>query len=116
MKRNSGGQPGNRNALKHGFYSRVLTQAELLSLQQAVSVEGLDAEIALLRLKISHLIERDPDNLALVLQASSTLARLVRVKYLSPQQGNGLNRAIGNVLREVALTLGVKLDGKLTTQ
>ena len=30
MKRNKGAQPGNRNALKHGFYSKVLTLSEQL--------------------------------------------------------------------------------------
>lgn len=113
MKRKKGAQPGNRNALKHGFYSKVLTEAEKLELQQAVSVEGLDAEIAILRLKISQLLVRDPDNLDLMLRASSILARLVRVKYqLNPQQRKGLKQAIGNVLREVAIPLGIKLGEK----
>ena len=30
MKRNKGAQPGNRNALKHGFYSKVLTRSAKL--------------------------------------------------------------------------------------
>ena len=114
MKRKKGAQPGNCNALKHGFYSRVLTQAELLSLQQAVSVEGLDAEIAILRLKICHLLVRDPDNLDLMIRASSILARLVRVKYqLCPQQRKGLKQSIGNIMREIGVPLGIKVDEKL---
>ena len=40
MKRNNGVQPGNRNARKHGFYSKVMTRSEKLELQKAVSVEG----------------------------------------------------------------------------
>ena len=117
MKRKKGGQPGNRNAMKHGFYSRVLSQADILALQQADSVEGLDTEISILRLKLSQLLERDPDNLHLMLQASSTLSKLLRVKcQLNPQQTKGLKQAIANVFREVALPLGVKLDGKLTSK
>ena len=84
MKRNKGAQPGNRNARKHGFYSKVMTRSEKLELQKAVSVEGLGDEIALLRLKIFQLLERDPDNLNLVLQASDILGRLVHINYLNP--------------------------------
>jgi len=53
VKRNKGAQPGNRNARKHGFYSKVMTRSEKLELQKAVSVEGLGDEIALLRLNPS---------------------------------------------------------------
>ncbi len=114
MKRKKGAQPGNRNAITHGFYSKVLTEADKLELQQADSVEGLDAEIAILRLKICHLLVRDPDNLDLMIRASSLLARLVRVKHqLSPQQRKGLKQAIGNVLRDIAIPLGIKVDEKL---
>ena len=110
MKRNKGDQPGNRNARKHGFYSKVLTRSEKLELQKAVSVEGLGDEIALLRLKIFQLLERDPDNLNLVLQASDILGRLVHINYLNPRHDNGLKLAIGNVWREIALPMGVKID------
>jgi len=72
--------------------------------------QGLGDEIALLRLKIFQLLERDPDNLNLVLQASDILGRLVHINYLSPRHDNGLKLAIGNVLREIALPMGVKID------
>src|SRR3990172_4954183 len=102
MNQKKGAQPGNRNALKHGFYSRVLSQEETLALLQADSLDGLDSEIAILRLKICQLLERDPDNLNLMLRASAILARLLRIKHqLNPQQAKGLQQAVGNVLREV---------------
>jgi uncharacterized protein YjcR len=47
-----GAPRGNQNARKHGFYSRVLDDAEELDFEQATEVEGLDEEIALLRVKI----------------------------------------------------------------
>jgi uncharacterized protein YjcR len=34
----------NQNAKTHGFYSRVLDEAEKLQLEEAVEVEGLDQE------------------------------------------------------------------------
>ncbi len=113
MKRKKGAQPGNLNALTHGFYSKVLTEADKLELQEADSVEGLDAEISILRLKFSQLLVRDPDNLDLMLRASAILARLVRVKHqLSPHQRKGLKQAIGNIVRDIGIPLGIKVGEK----
>lgn len=107
-KRKMGGQPGNQNARKHGFYSKVLDEAEQLDLELATGVEGIDNEIALLRVKIKSLLEHDPENIKLMMQATSTLAGLVKTSYnMSKEQRKGLKEAIGNVLRDVALPLGI---------
>jgi hypothetical protein len=53
-KRQSGGQPGNQNARKHGFYAVNLTPAELSDYWQLVRVHGLSPQLALTRVKISH--------------------------------------------------------------
>ena len=45
-----GAPKGNQNARKHGFYSRALTEAEKVELEEASYVEGVDQEIALLRI------------------------------------------------------------------
>src|SRR4030042_2240032 len=90
-----GAPRGNKNALKHGFYSKVLNEAQQLDLELAGESEGLDDEIALLRVKIKALLEKDPNNIQLIMQASSTLARLVRTRYnLEKGQGKGLKDAI----------------------
>ncbi len=52
-KRRPGGQPGNQNARKHGFYSRSVNPEHRKQLRAAADVEGLDQEIALLRQKIA---------------------------------------------------------------
>lgn len=52
IKRQRGGQPGNRNARKHGYYSRVVLPAELSGLSLASRLPGLEAEIALLRCRL----------------------------------------------------------------
>ena len=42
------------------------------------------------------------------MQASNTLARLVRTRYnITKEQKKGLKEAIGNVLKDVALPLGI---------
>ena len=105
-----GAQKGNQNARTHGFYSRVLDKAERLELDEASGIEGLDGEIALLRVKIQSLLAKDPNNVQLIMQATSTLARLVRTRYnLEKDQGKGLKEAIGNVLKEIAVPLGIKV-------
>jgi hypothetical protein len=45
-KRKRGGQPGNANALRHGFYSKYYTGAEMQSLDDHIAGE-LYAEMAL---------------------------------------------------------------------
>lgn len=103
-----GAPKGNQNARKHGFYSKVLDEAEKLDFELATGVEGIDDEIALLRVKIKSLIAHDPDNIKLIMQATNTLAGLVKTSYnMTKEQRKGLKEAIGNVLRDIALPLGI---------
>jgi len=103
-----GAPKGNQNARKHGFYSRVLDEAEQLDFELATRVEGIDDEIALLRTKIKSVVAHDPQNIKLIMQATNTLARLVRTRYnISKEDKRSLKEAIGNVLRDVALPLGI---------
>ena len=105
-----GAPAGNQNARKHGFYS--LTKADNLELEKAGEIEGLDNEIALLRVKIKDLIEADPENMELLLRASGTLARLVRTRYqITPEQKATLKDAIRKVLTDIAIPLGIKAVG-----
>ncbi len=92
----------------------MLDEAERLDFELATSVEGIDNEIALLRVKIKSLLERDPENIKLIMQATNTLARLVRTRYsISKEDKKGLKEAIGNVLRDVALPLGIGIGATL---
>ena len=70
-----GAPKGNQNARKHGFYSKVLDEEERLDYEQATEVEGINGEIALLRVKIKSLIARDPENLNLIMEATGALAK-----------------------------------------
>ncbi len=78
MKRNRrkrGGQKGNQNARKHGFYSPTLSPAETDQLWTIINVEGLDPRIALLRVKLLSSLERDPGNRRVLTEASRLLAK-----------------------------------------
>ena len=73
-KRKRGAPKGNINALKHGFYSKVLDEAEKLDFETASDVDGIDNEITLLRVKIKSVLEKDPENIKLIMQATNILA------------------------------------------
>ncbi|MBA7480802.1 hypothetical protein ES707_16264 [subsurface metagenome] len=114
VKRKRGAPRGNQNARKHGFYSKVLDEAEQLDFELATGVEGIDDEIALLRVKIKSILENDPENIRLIMQATNTLAGLVKTRYnIAKEQKQGLKEAIGNVLRDVALPLGIGIGATI---
>ena len=103
-----GAPKGNQNARKHGFYSQALTDAARLHLQEAASIEGVDEEIAVLRLKLRDLIQNYPDSVDLQIRLANTIARMLRTRYqLGKDQKKPLREAIANVLKEVAAPLGV---------
>ena len=99
------------------FYAKVLDEAEQLDFEMAAGVEGIDDEIALLRVKIKSILAHDPDNMKLIMQATNALERLIRTRYsIGKEQRKGLKEAIGNVLKEVALPLGIGIGATLNRQ
>jgi hypothetical protein len=103
-----GATKGKTNARKPSFYVKVLDEAEQLDFELASGVEGIDDEIALLRVKIKSLLESEPENIRLIMQATNALERLVRTRYkIGKEQRKGLKEAIGNVLRDIALPMGI---------
>ena len=113
-ERKRGAPKGNQNARKHGFYSKVLDEAEQLDFELAAGVDGIDEEIALLRVKIKSILENDPENIKLIMRATNSLERLIRTRYnITREQKKGLKEAIGNVLRVVALPLGIGIGATL---
>jgi len=96
-----------------GLYSRALEEAEKLELDEAYRIEGLDDEIALLRLELKKSLHDHPGEIDLHLKAANTIARLVKIKYqISKEQKNSLKDAIVRVLTEVALPLGINVGTK----
>lgn len=101
-KRKCGGQPGNQNAYKHGFYSKKLTPAQQASFADAAAVEGVDDEITILRLKISSLVANDPDNNEALVRAVSALSRLLNTRHkLGYDHKKKLLQAVANVVRDI---------------
>ncbi len=102
------------NAKTSGYYQEAFAEAERLDFELAAGVNGIDDEIALMRLKIKSILGKDPENIKLIMQATKALERLIRTRYeISKEQRKGLKEAIGNVLRDIALPLGITLSSTL---
>lgn len=127
-----GAKPGNKNALKHGFYSKQFTteQNTRLNGQKPVDVES---EIALIRIcldRLYHQIDMDPtyqqgkdvDGLMIELNQrddhylkqlntlsimNQSLATLVRTQHLVHGKTGDVQDSILRALEELRLEMGI---------
>jgi len=99
IKRKRGGQKGNRNACKHGFYSGTLSPAETSQLWNITNLEGVDPEIAFIRVKLQSSLQCDPGNRRVIREASRLLAKWYSANYrLDPTDRNYLKTVVENLL------------------
>ena len=111
MNRKPGGQPGNLNAWKHGFYSRRFKDLELSDLASVIT-DNLDDEISLLRVMIRRVFEfadsqaetlEDWESVLSTLGAASTrLAGLIRVQTLSSGKSQNIEDLLAEDIGEAA--------------
>jgi len=80
-KRKRGGQEGNRNARKHGFYSAALSHAETRELWNITRLEGVDPEIAFIRVKLQSSLQHDPGNRRVIREASRQVVKWYSENY-----------------------------------
>jgi len=110
-KRRRGVSQATRNARKHGYYSSSFSGEDKSNLSQASEIIGLDDEIALLRARLKSVVEHNPDNLRLICEASSTLARLMRTNQkLGFGKSEDLERIRWNVICEYTRNLGLDMN------
>ena len=84
------------------FYTRALGEAEKTLLPQARELEGLDEEIALLRVKLIQAIREKPQDLELLLKGVGMLVRAVSTRYrLSKKGEEDLYQSVLGVLRGI---------------
>ena len=108
-KRQRGGQRGNRNALKHGYYSKIFNKEEKADYCSAGEVEGIDEEIALMR----HVIKtaasfKDDKHLLLTVRAANALNKLVRTRHkIQGGKQKQFENAIENVMNDILIPMGV---------
>jgi hypothetical protein len=99
VKRKRGGQKGNRNARKHGFYSGTPSPAETSQLWNITNLEGADPEIALIRVKLQSSLQHDPGNRRVMREASRLLVKWYSANYrLDPTDRSYLKTVVENLL------------------
>ena len=99
IKRRRGGQKGNRNARKHGFYSGTLSPAETSQMWSITNLEGVDPEIALIRVKLQSSLRHDPGNRRVISEASRLLVKWYSANYrLDPADRSYLKTVVENFL------------------
>jgi len=106
-KKKVGAPKGSHNARTHGFYTKALDEEERQNFQHATEVEGLDSEIALLRVKILSLLTREPDNVKLITQTVTALAKVIMTKYnISKTDKQGISEGVLNVFKDIIIPGG----------
>jgi hypothetical protein len=84
------------------FYRSALSAAERKHLPQARDVQGLDEEIAVLRLRLRSVLKEHPDNMKLMLKGVELLTRAISARYrLSKDAKADLSAKIKGVLSEI---------------
>jgi hypothetical protein len=103
-----GARPGNRNALRHGLYSRQLTPEEQIDLVAARAAEGVDEEIAVTRVMIVRALRQQDAPTQAYARLAEALCRQLRVRrQLSGEGADALAGALASMLDEVATELGI---------
>ena len=91
-----------RDALAQDFYGSALDAAERIELEAASDVEGLDREIALLRVKLREVLSERPEDLPLMLRGIELLVKAVSARYrLSNEAEQDLAASLAGVVRGV---------------
>jgi hypothetical protein len=103
-----GAPPGNRNALRHGLYSRALTPEEKLDLIAARAVEGVDEEIAVTRLMILRGLRQQDAPAEAYARLVEALCRQVRLqRQLNGKSADNFAAALAALFDEAATALGL---------
>ena len=79
-KDKNGGQPDNWNTGNFYFDNTPPDTDIDIDVLAAKAVKDLDHEIALARVRVKSILKDQPDNIALLLRAISTVERLVRTR------------------------------------
>ena len=112
-----GAQPGNKNAEKHGFYSKRFNDDESERLERADTM-ALESDIKLLRVyvdRISKLVALDGDKISeddlkalnTLSLMSQSISTMVRTHWLTKGKGGAIEQGIMDALNEIRLEMGI---------
>jgi hypothetical protein len=95
------------------FYRASLSEAE--KWDRAREMEGLDEEVALLRVRLKEALEERPQDMQLIAKGVDLLVKAVAARYrLSPKAQRELSDSIAGVVRGIGTVLypeGFPADG-----
>lgn len=75
---------------------------------QALEIEDIDGEIAILRLELANLIANDPGNIKLQVKLISAIAKLVKIRASNNEKAEDrFKAAVENVINNVIVPLGL---------
>ena len=115
-KRTRGGQPGNKNARKHGFYSTGLSPDEIHEFWNTVNKEGIDPDIAILRVKIVSTLRNAPDNHRVLLEGSKLIVKWCNSHYcLGKKDRSELKKITRNILK-AAVTGDLEITKRIVAE
>ena len=107
----SAARNGRRRA--RDFYRTALSEAEKWEL--AHKMEGLDTEIALLRVRLKEALEKQPEDTKLIAKGVDLLVKAVAAKYrLSRKAQRDLSESLASVVQSLGTLLypeGFSPDG-----
>lgn len=93
-----------RRRRAHAFYRQAVDESERAGLDAALDVEGVDQEIAILRLRLRTLLRERPDDLPLIMKGIDMLAKTVATRYkLSPVDESELIESLSGVVRSLGV-------------
>ena len=85
------------------FYASVLDEAELLA---ALQLEGVDEELAILRMRLKRLIKERPEDYELMLKSAQMIVRAAGARYrMSAKSKDELGSAIAAIVDGVGVQL-----------
>ncbi len=89
-------------AAARNFYGQALDQADRLDLERAQEIEGLDDEIALMRVRLKRAAEERPQDVQLLMKGLDILVRAVGARYrLSPKSRKDLAENLAATLNSL---------------
>jgi hypothetical protein len=118
-KRNRGAQPGNTNAVVHGFYSRRFLEGEIEKLDLMEAYNDVSSEIKLVRVALDRAIERmtfaiDIDQTVALLNAivrgAVKLGHLMKIQELLFGEGQSMDKILEEVFGEVLAEFELECD------
>lgn len=88
------------------FYEEALSEAERLDLPEARQMEGLDEEIAVMRVRLKRALEERPEDGQLIAKGLDLLVKAVAAKYrLSSKARKDLSDSIAGVVEGIGAAL-----------